>query len=191
MKILPKTFDEAIESVWEILNQGDSRYNDPSNEVSLAYSLLDQIVSLEERKIPEIININKEKFQSIKGIQKHEKYLVKLLLKKQGFKDNEIFFERRFQGSRPDVMAESKDEIILIECCSCRIDKILNYLLHVNEVWVIVRGQPPWEKTPLFKDKMKWFVFKKGENWDKFLKLKDKEIEELKKIKSPLDYSTN
>jgi len=34
---------------------------------------------------------------------------------------------------------------------------------------------------------MKWFVFKKGPNWEKFFEVKKLQQEELKQIKSPLD----
>lgn len=102
-----------------------------------------------------------------------------MLFKQGGFQDNEIFFERRFMGSRPDVLGIKKDRFIPVECCSCRIDKILGYLQKSEEVWIITRE--------FSNEKMKWFTFKKGKNWNKFLEFEKKKMDKLKQIKSPLD----
>ncbi|MBI2045592.1 hypothetical protein HYT23_06040 [Candidatus Pacearchaeota archaeon] len=57
----------------------------------------------------------------------------------------------------------------------------------MEEVWILTRGEKPWEERPLF-DKMQWFVFKKGPNWEKiYSSFQKKMIEELKKIKSHID----
>ena len=109
------------------------------------------------------------------------------MLKQNGFKDKEIFFEREFLGSRPDIFAEKDDKSILVECCSCRVNKIINYLLDADEVWIITRGIPPWEPIHYIKDKMQWFIFKKGISWREVLEFKKSQVEQIKKVKSPLD----
>ncbi len=179
MRILPKTFKEALEVICNILKQGDQRYNDIEKEVFLAKALLNKMVFLEEKEIPKIKKPKEDDLWKMGYIQKEEKYMAKVLLKQKEFQDNEIFFERRFLGSQPDVLGEKKDIIIPVECCSCRVDKIITYLPESEEIWIITRE--------FFNEKMKWFVFKKGSNWEKFLEVKKLQQEELKQIKSPLD----
>jgi len=187
MRILPKTDEEALDIVYNILNQGDGRYNDPKNEVLLADFIINDAILLEEKEIPNIKEPTKEDLQKLFGVQIYAKYIAKVLLKEIGFKDSEIFFERSFFGSRPDILAESTTKLIPIECYSCRINKIIDYLSRTDEVWVLTRGRPPWEKIPYLKEKMKLFVFRRGIRWYKiFEAVKKKQIEEIKKIPSLL-----
>jgi len=179
MKILPKTFNEALNLIQNILIQGDSRYNDAENEVFLAKLILKEIINLEEKEIPKINKPNENNLQKMGYVQKYEKYVSKIILKQKGFQDSEIFFERRFRGSRPDVLGEKGNIFIPVECCSCRIDKVIDYLQESEEVWVITRE--------FSNEKMKWFVFKKGLNWKKYSIIKKMQQEKLKKIKSPID----
>ncbi|MBU4070033.1 MAG: hypothetical protein KJ646_03540 [Nanoarchaeota archaeon] len=179
MRILPKTFNEALNLVCNILIQGDSRYNNSENEVFLANSILNEIINLEEKEIPKINKPNENNLLKMGYVQKHEKYVAKILLKQNGFQDSEIFFERRFRGSRPDVLGEKEEAFIPVECCSCRIDKIIDYLQESEEVWIITRE--------FCNEEMKWFVFKKGLNWQRYSKIKKIQQEKLKRIKSPLD----
>lgn len=187
MKTQPKTFQEALDLVYNLLNQGDSRYNDPENERALAKFILSHAISLEEKEISQVKKPEQNDLIKIGSVQKEEKYLAKILLKQQGFKDNEIFFEARFYGSQADVLAESNERVIPVECCSCRIDKIIDYLLKTEEVWVTTRGLPPWEKIPYLKEKMKLFIFKKGPNWNNVLDFKKKNLKSLQTIGSPID----
>lgn len=179
MRILPKTFNEAMYLVSNILKQGDHRYNDTESEVFLAGSILRELVLLEEEEIPQIDNPKQEDLRKMGYIQKEEKYIAKILLKQKEFKENEIFFERRFQGYQPDVLGEKENVFIPVECCSCRVDKILTYLLESEEVWIITRE--------FSNEKMKWFIFKKGPKWNDFIKIKKLQQEELKKIPSPIE----
>lgn len=186
MRIQPKNREEAMKLVFDILNQGDSRYNAPENEEVLSSFLINQAISLEESAFPEL-NEPDKKDVLIHNVQGWEKQIAKALLKIRGFEDAQILFERRFFGSVPDVVAEKDDLTIIVECCSCRIDKIIDYLSKVDEIWVLTRGEKPWEAKPLF-EKMQWFIFKKGANWDNIYgNFQKKRIEELKKVKSPLD----
>lgn len=174
-----------MEIIYNTLNQGDSRYNAPEDERILANFIINEAISLEEKKIPFIKE--PEKNSKISVVQETEKYIAKELLKLEDFKDNEIFFERSFLGSRADVLAEANNKIIAVECCSCRINKIIDYLLEADEVWVFTRGKPPWETVNYVED-MQWFIFKRGPKWDETFKEHEKQVqEELKKIKNPLD----
>ena len=179
MKILPETFEQALDLVYKILNQGDSRYNDSESEIILARFILMEIVSLEENTIPEITLPEKIDSHKMGRVQIEEKYLAKLLLNKEGFNDDEIFFERMFLGSRSDVLGEKENKIIPIECCSCRVNKILDYLSEVEEVWIITRA--------FSNEESRLFIFKRGPEWDKILIFEKYKAEELKKIPSPLD----
>lgn len=44
MRILPKIFNEALNLIYNILNQGDHRYNDFEKENLLAGSILKEVV---------------------------------------------------------------------------------------------------------------------------------------------------
>ena len=179
MRILPKTFEEALEIICDILKQEDSRYNNFEGETLLANLISKEIISLEEKEIPKIKKPEKDDLLKMGSVQIDEKYVAKMLLKQEEFQDNEIFFERRFLGSQPDVLGGKKNIFIPVECCSCRVDKIINYLPESEEIWIITRE--------FSNEKMKWFIFKKGPNWEKFSEVKKLQQEKLKQIKSPLD----
>lgn len=186
MSIQPESREEAMKLVFDILNQGDQRYNAPEAEETLANFLINQAISLEENQFPIINEPNQEEILK-HLVQGWEKQIVKALLKIRGFDDVQISFERRFLGSVPDVAAEKENLVVIVECCSCRVDKIIEYLSKVDEVWVLTRGENPWEERPLF-EKMQWFIFQKGVNWNKIYNaFQKKRMEELKKIKSPFD----
>ena len=181
MRISPKNIEEGMDIIYNILKQGDSRYNNTEGEVFLSSSLVKQIVSLEEREIPKIEKPEERELNDIGRVQSKEKYVAKTLLKQQGFRDNEIFFERRFLGSRPDIFVEKEGIRIAVECCSCSVGKILEYLSEVYEVWVLTRGEFPWE-VPLIGERMRFFVFKRGLNWDNISELKETRLKKLKQI---------
>lgn len=186
MKIHPKTIEEAIDLIYNILNQGDSRYNDAEPEKILSFFLVNQAISLKKVNLPSIKRPNKEEI--IKHfVQGEEKHIARSLLKLDGFKDSEIFYERSFLGSKPDVLAEKGGKVVLVECCSCRVSKIIDYLSAASEVWILTYGESPWKEKPLFK-KTQWFIFKSGPRWNEvYNKFKQKQKEELKKIPSPID----
>lgn len=190
MKIVPRDYKETMNLVYNILNQGDSRYNDPEKEVILTDFLIKEAIDLEEREIPKIDlsgECNKPN-TNLGNVQWSQKKLAVKLLRKEGFQDSEIYLERRFLGSQPDVMAESGKRTIIVECCSCRIDKIINFLSDSDEVWILTYGQDPNEEFQYLNSKMQWLIFKKGENWQEvFSEFQKKCQEQLKKIKSPID----
>jgi len=85
MKILPKTFQEALDLVYNILNQGDCRYNDTREEAILASFLFNNSISLEQEEILDIPKPTEEDLFPFGRIQSHEKYIAKTLLKDKGF----------------------------------------------------------------------------------------------------------
>ena len=185
-KIQPKTIEETTDLIDNVLKQGDNRYNDTEAERILSSFLINHAVSVEERDFPEIEE-SKEGDLVKHFVQGQEKYIAKILLKMNGFKDNEIFFERRFNGSAPDVFAEREKSTVLVECCSCRVSKIIDFLSKVDEMWILTLGENPWEEKPLFK-RMQWFSFKKGPNWyDIYSDFIRKKTDGLRKVKSPID----
>lgn len=187
--IVPKTRTEAMNLVREILNQGDDRYNSVENEVILSDFLIHDAITLENKEVPLMKRLNLgDKLEPILKIQRHEKLVAVELLKSEGFDEHEIFLERKFLGSRPDIIAKSSDKITIVECCSCRIDKIIDFLNEINEVWIITRGIPPWETTKYSKDKMQLFIFRKGPKWGEIhSKYKSSKLKDLKEIKSVLE----
>lgn len=186
MRIQPKNYQEAMNLVYNILNQGDSRYNAPEDEKILAGFLINEAIFLEENPFPRMEEPNQEDI-SKHSVQGWEKQIAQAILKTKGFDNTEIFFEKRFYGYVPDVLAEKESLTIIVECCSCKTSKIIDYLSKAEEVWVLTRGEKPWEEKPLF-DKMQWFVFKRGSNWERiYSSFQKKTTEELKKIQSPID----
>lgn len=186
MIIIPKTMEEAVKLVWDILEQGDSRYNESEAERILSSFLFNQAILLEEKPFP---NIGKPKREDLfkHFIQGQEKYIAKILLNLDGFNNDEIFYERMFLDSRPDVFAEKQDKKIIVECCSCRVSKVINFLSEADELWILTSGENPWEEKPLF-EKIQWFVFKKGSKWNKvYTEFKQKQIEQLKKASTAIN----
>ncbi len=184
MIIIPKTQEEAERVVREILNQGDCRYDDIYCECLLATFLFNKSISLEKREAPSITKPKNFDFDSIKGKQKEEKYIGKVLLKKEGFEDKEILFEQSFCGSRADILATSKQKIVVVECCSCRVNKILEYLSfereQINiEVWVLAADSSHWKNYP---QNMQRFIFKKGKDFlSRLNKLNKIKLEEMRR----------
>lgn len=178
MEINILNLNEAENYIFNILNQGDSRYNESNAEQILADFMLSKAILLEREDIPKFQKPSQEDLEKIKGVQKYEKYYIKKLLKEKGFKDKEILFESTFLNYHPDVLAESSKRIIVGECCSCKVSKIKDFLeAGAEEVWIIIREEVNW-----------LFIFKKGKNWDQKLKEFEKnKTEEMKKIPSPLD----
>ncbi|MEM4215048.1 MAG: recombinase family protein [Candidatus Pacearchaeota archaeon] len=180
-------FKKNIKLIYSVLVQGDSRYDNWDEIKVLAYFLAKKAIIVRKKTIPEIIP-KKEEIAKIAGPQQTQKYIAKILLKAEGYDDSEIFFERNF-GSIPDVSAIKPEREIFVECGPCYVHKVIEYLEQKRELWVLTNGALPWEKE-LFENvgKMGWFIFEKGPKWDEIFKeYKEKKLEELKKIKNPLD----
>lgn len=172
------TMKKNISLVQNILVQGDNRYNDFYSAKILAYFLTRKAIVIEKRQLSEIKEPTEQDLKNIKNLrdpQKLDKYIAFLLLKNEGFSEEEIFFERNF-GDIPDVAAIKSEKEIFVECGPCRINKVIDYLAQNRELWVLTNGAFPWEKKPLYSY-IKWFVFKKGPNWDEVYKeYKEKQI---------------
>ncbi len=189
MEARPKTLEEAADIVYNILNQGDSRYNSPEDELWLADFIMHKAIILEEREIPKVDYKEKSgNFNPKLEIQGSQKLMAKKLLELEGYNNEEIQFEVAFRNSRPDVFAENSKKRVVVECCSCRINKIIDFLSEIEEIWILTHGYEPWEELAKKNKswKMQWFVFRKGENWEKISSIYNKHLrEELKKVKSP------
>lgn len=162
----------------KILVQGDSRFYDPFFMKIIAYFITKKAIVIEQKLIKEIKE-PKEKDLKIKNLrepQKLAKYIAFMMLKDEGFSDNEIFFERTYNNERPDVSAKD----IFVECFSCRANKIISYLSQDKKLWILTPGSYPWEKKPL-TEQIKNYIFKQGPNWDSlYQEYKDKLNKALK-----------
>lgn len=190
MKLQPKTLPEAFDLIFDVLTQGDTRYNDSEEEKLLGQLMVQGAISLEKREIPHMPKPTEKDLEKKGAVQQSEKYILKTLLEMNGFKNEEIKFETAFKGSRPDVLAKSGNRIVCGEANSCRISKILNYLEGgADEVWVITYGFSPWDdfNKEYPKECCEWFAFKKGKKWEESSKLLQMRTEELKRISSPLE----
>jgi len=178
------TKKEAMNFISNVIKQGDDRYNAFEDEEILSDFLINKAVSFEEKEISGIETPEKLP----KEVQASAKYLAKCILKKEGFEELNIIPEVTFEGCRPDIYAESSKKSVAVECYSCKVHKIIDFLSKIDEVWVITRGLSPWERIKYLKENMKLFVFKKGENWNEFYsKYQNKKSGDIRKIKSPLD----
>lgn len=182
--IHPKTLEEAVKLVRNALCQGDSRYMDSESEKILAHFLVNNAVLLTEKKLSKEKTFIRENIHRVQG---YEKEIARSLLKEKGFSEKNIYLEKKYQGFVADVVAEKENFVVIVECCSCNISKIIYYLQEADEVWILTRGETPWEEKPFF-EKMQWFIFRKGPCWkETFNKYQIKKIDKLKKIKNPLD----
>lgn len=87
-QIMPKTLEEGMNLIFEVLIQGDTRYYDFEAQRILIWFLVGQGISLEERDLPAIPAPKEEDFQFYgANIQREEKYIARFLLFNQtGFK---------------------------------------------------------------------------------------------------------
>lgn len=195
-QIMPKTLEEGMNLIFEVLIQGDTRYYNHWGELDLVRFILNKAILLYEADIPDLSDrIDEEKIGS-HHVQRPFKEVAKVLLKLAGFENEQIFLERNFFGSIPDLTAQSTDRVTLVECCSCRVTKIIGYLQEekVEEVWILTTGAMPWEKEKYVRalgGKMQWFIFKKGPNWSVMLQSYkeriEKELSEIPNVGDDLD----
>jgi len=185
--LFKNSFAENYIFVEKVLVQGDSRYLDPYLTKILAYFITKKAVSANEREIKKIQEPKESDLNDLNEPQKLAKYIVRILLINEGFSDAEIFFERNFGDDRPDVAALNSSKEIFVECFSCRVNKVIDYLSQNRALWVLTSGSYPWDKNPL-TEQIKLIEFKKGKNWDLvFGEYKAKQSKILESIKNPLD----
>jgi len=185
------SFNSALQKNYNLTNkilvQGDSRYFDPYYMDIVAYFITKGAINIEENTIPQIQEPKEKEIKKIREPQKFAKYIAYVLLKNEGFSDTEIFSEKYFGNNKPDVAAINNEKSIFIECFSCRVSKVLDYLAQDKELWVLMAGAYPWDKNPL-ADYIRLFVFRKGPSWDSiFQEYENKKRKVLKNIKNPLD----
>lgn len=185
--LFKNSFAENYNFIEEVLVQGDSRYSDPYFVKILAYFITKKAISINEREIQKIQEPKESELFEINEPQKLAKYIAKILLISEGFSDAEIFFERNFGDDRPDVAALNSSKEIFVECFSCRVNKVIDYISQNRTLWVLTSGSYPWDKN-LLTEQIKFIEFKKGKNWNLvFNEYKSKQSKILESIKNPLD----
>ncbi len=118
-----------------------------------------------EKKEENILESPKdEELKSIKGPQKIFKFYATKIAEKDGFKVKE--YEPSILGGKADVLAINKDNRLFIECCSCRINKAVDYLSKPNTfLWIMLKN---------FTDKITIFEVSRGKKWTQFKKYHDR-----------------
>jgi len=111
------------------------------------------------------------------------KHIARKFLEKEGFKF--LFYEKKIYGGRVDMLMENtkNGNKMAVECCSCRIDKAIDFLKEGGNKLMIVISPDTFD--PKYID---YVIVERGPNWDKFLKFhEDYQSKCMKKIKNPLD----
>lgn len=166
LKKVYKATDDTIREVIDIFEQGDYRYTDPWNAIIVAGFIDNNAIRI-ERKEEIMPTINHEKTNKIKGPQEVFKLYAKQIAEKKGFKVKE--YESSFLGGKADVFAVKNEMKLLVECCSCRISKAIDYLNEPNTLlWIMLRD---------IKDKIIFFEFSRGKSWSDFNKFHNEYME--------------
>ena len=171
---------EAIQKVRDIFQQGDGRYENPENAVLVSQFIENKAIKI-EKKILTDIEVSEKESEGVRAPQQIYKVIGKRLLENLGYES--IIFEVSIPGGRVDILAESKNkETIAVECCSCRIDKAIDFLKEGFVLWILSYGNGPIVKElPLY-------IVKKGENWDPYFREYENKMNRiLKEVKSPFD----
>ena len=178
-----KPSQKSVGLIEDIFMQGDSRYRDNWAAYMVASFLENKGIKIEKRLITSDDNPSEAELRRIPGPQQIYKLTGKKLLESEGYKV--VSFERPFCGGRVDILAKhvNNGHIIALECCSCRITTVFDYLQQENtSLWIISLG------TGLPEDSLPLYIINKGPNWDKCIELYKLALaERLKEIKSPLD----
>ena len=161
-----KDEEEVYDWIIENVTQNDVRYYPFLEEIAPLISFIyNKGISIEERNLPKIEKPSQEEINKIKEPQKYYKYIALKLIELENININKINFESTFQGRRVDVYVASDNKIILIECCSCGVPKVINYLENEDvELWIIKKGKFPW-KDYVESEESRLIIFKRGENW--------------------------
>ncbi len=182
--------EESRDWIEKNVTQYDPRYLPDIETLNvLAYFLYKEAISIEELQIPNLPEPSNEQLSRITEPQRYYKYIALELLKLQKVKEEDIKFEFSIYGRRADVYTTSENREILIECCSCYIDKLIDYLEEENtELWIITEGYGPWDKMLPEKERSFCFILRRGKSWNKYYKIYTHiSQEQLRKVKNPLD----
>lgn len=184
-----KATDETIREVIDVFEQGDYRYTDPWNAVIVAGFVDNEAIKIEKEIIKLIDNPSEKELSKIKPPQQFYKFIGKKFLEERGY--NPLGFEFAFSGGKVDILAEkpSKDETVVVECCSCRISKAIDYLKKEKTIlWIISRAETP-NSTRLILH-----IVKRGQNWNKYLKIhqnyQKKQMDKVVDLLNSLNFST-
>ena len=162
-----KANDFTIRKLNDIMVQEDYRYTDPWSNVITASFLDNKAVILRNFEFG-IPKVEENKINLIPGPQKKFKLYAVKLAENMGFKV--CSFEGHVRGGIVDILATRNRQKLFIECCSCRIDKIIEYLSIRNSIlWVMLRD---------IEDRIRIFEFGRGPNWRTFKRFYDKYMEE-------------
>lgn len=132
----------------------------------LSFFLINNAIAIEEHRIPYIAEPSDEELRKIRGPQEYHKYIALQLLLLKNITREKIKYEHPIYGRKVDVYAKRGNKKILIECCSCSIKKIIEYLEETSvEIWIITDGYAPWDKELLKLGESQWFIFKRGPEW--------------------------
>ena len=177
-----------------MLHKTDPRYEPFNEELGLiAHFIHEEGVNIKACEFPKIEEPHYEELRKIQGPQELHKYLFLQLLKLENVKKKTIRFEKWFVGRRVDIYATKDNKIILIECCSCYVPKIIQYLKEPKtEIWIITDGLGPWDKKFPKSEYSKWFILRRGLKWkelyEKYLRYKKIRLTETwKKVDALLE----
>ena len=181
-----KNQEEVYNWIFDNMVQNDPRYIPLAEEIMFPiYFIYDKGISIEEKSLPNIEEPSKEQLTKITGPQKYHKFIALKLLELEGIKKEETKIEFTFHGRRADVYAVKNDKEILVECCSCYVLKIIQYLENLNtELWIITSAEDT--------QAIKLFVLKRGKNWDECYGIyKRYKEEEFKRGREAYDKAIN
>lgn len=182
--------EEARGWIGQNITTNDSRYTPWIEEISILSNFLyNGVIAIEEVNIPCIEKPLNEKLNKIHGPQKYHKYIALELLKLEEFEEKDVFIEFNTYGRRPDVYATKDSRTVLVECCSCYVNKIIGYLEEKNaELWIITDGYGPWEKNVQESERSLFFKLRRGPNWNEYYPKYQKYLNlQMKQIKNPFD----
>ena len=167
-----KPTSEAMDIVEDIFKQGDGRYSNPWDHITVAGFIAHDAISINTKVIKEP---QEGKIPEHKGPQQDLKRIAAWLLKERGFDIKGC--EVREYGSIVDIVGIKGENKILVECGPCRINKAIDYLELSNTIlWILARGP----KGVVLHE------ITRGKNWNKFMEYrkqeKDSILEKARKI---------
>lgn len=177
--------EEVYTWIQKFLVQEDYRYTAfPEEVIPLIFFIGNDAISIEEKYLPIIEKPQNSDLEKIKGPQKEYKYIASKLLDLEWINNDKIIYEFTFHGRIVDAYVNNEDKIILIECGSCYIPKVLEYLRQPKaEIWIITKGENIRQDNKLNSKNIRWFILKRGKNWDEFYKAhKEKEFKEIREF---------
>ena len=154
-----KASDKTIKKVEEIFLQGDYRYTDVWNNIIVAGFIDNGAIKIDKIEEKIIKKPNKEEIDEIKNPQRAFKFYAKQIAEERGFIIKE--YEPSVCGGKGDILAVNRNKELIIECCSCRINKAIDYLSRPKTIlWVLLRH--------IAGDKITIFQLSRGKNWIEF-----------------------